>query len=167
MTSLTRRDALGLFACAALAGAARAAVPVPGDSVYQLHLRLVDQDGHPFDWGSTRGAPVLASMFYTSCEMVCPLIFESIRRTVDAFDKPVRDKVRVVMVSFDPQRDTVPVLKETAARLKGKPGAEEELYKHLTTNPKVKIDGQEEEHPNLKTKNEAEIRNVVQWILAQ
>ena len=116
MTSLTRRDALGLFACAALAGAARAAVPVPGDSVYQLHPRLVDQDGRPFDWGSTRGAPVLASMFYTSCEMVCPLIFESIRRTVDAFDKPVRDKVRVVMVSFDPQRDTVPVLKETAAR---------------------------------------------------
>ena len=60
-----------------------------------------------------------------------------------------------------------PSFKETAAKLKGKPGAEEELYKHLTTNPKVKIDGQEEEHPNLKTKNEAEIRNVVQWILAQ
>lgn len=60
-----------------------------------------------------------------------------------------------------------PSFKETAARLKGKPGAEEELYKHLTTNPKVKIDGQEEEHPSLKTKDEAEIRNVVQWILAQ
>ena len=60
-----------------------------------------------------------------------------------------------------------PSFKETAAKLKGKPGAEEELYKHLTTNPKVKVDGQEEEHPSLKTKNEAEIRNVVQWILAQ
>ena len=112
----TRRDVLSLFAFAALAASARAAAPLPGDSVYQLHPRLVDQDGHPFDWASTRGAPVLASMFYTSCEMVCPLIFESIRRTVDAFDKPVRDKVRVVMVSFDPERDTVPVLKETAAK---------------------------------------------------
>ena len=60
-----------------------------------------------------------------------------------------------------------PSFKETAAKLKGKPGAEAELYKHLTTNPKVKIDGQEEEHPSLKTKDEAEIRNVVQWILAQ
>ncbi|MBW8757760.1 MAG: SCO family protein [Burkholderiales bacterium] len=116
MTSLTRRNALGLFACAALAASARAAAPLPGDSVYHLHPRLVDQDGRPFDWGSTRGEPVLASMFYTSCEMVCPLIFESIRRTVDAFDKPVRDRVRVVMVSFDPERDTVAVLKETAAR---------------------------------------------------
>jgi len=60
-----------------------------------------------------------------------------------------------------------PSFKETAAKLKGKPGAEQELYKHLTSNPKVKIDGQEEEHPSLKTKDEAEIRNVVQWILAQ
>jgi len=116
MTAFTRRDALGLCAFATLAASAvaRAAAPLPGDSVYQLHPRLVDQDGHPFDWSSTRGAPVLASMFYTSCEMVCPLIFESIRRTVDAFDQPVRDKVRVVMVSFDPERDTVAVLKETA-----------------------------------------------------
>lgn len=112
----SRRDALALIALAALAASVEAAAPLPGDSVYQLHPRLVDQDGRPFDWASTCGVPVLASMFYTSCEMVCPLIFESIRRTVDAFDKPVRDKVRVVMVSFDPERDTVPVLKETAAK---------------------------------------------------
>jgi len=112
----SRRDVLALLSFAALAASARAAVAPPGDSVYQLHPRLVDQDGRPFDYASTRGAPVLASMFYTSCEMVCPLIFESMARTVDAFDKRVRDKVRVVMVSFDPERDTVPVLKETAAR---------------------------------------------------
>jgi protein SCO1/2 len=112
----SRRDALALFALAALAAAGHAAVPVPGDSVYQLHPRLVDQDGRTFDWASTRGTPVLASMFYTSCERVCPLIFESIRRSVEAIDRPARDRMRVVMVSFDPERDTVPVLKETAAR---------------------------------------------------
>jgi len=112
----SRRDALALFAFAALAASVRAAAPLPGDSVYQLHPGLVDQDGRPFDYASTRGVPVLTSMFYTSCEMVCPLIFESIARTVDAFDKRVRDKVRVVMVSFDPERDTVPVLKETAVK---------------------------------------------------
>ena len=68
--------------------------------------------------------------------------------------------------SVDKKKDG-PSYKATAARLKGKPDAEQELYKHLTTNPKVKVDGQEEEHPSLKTKDEAEIRNVVQWILAQ
>ena len=60
-----------------------------------------------------------------------------------------------------------PAFKETATKLKGKPDAEEELYKHLTTHPKVKVDGKEEEHTSPKTTNEAEIRNLVQWILAQ
>lgn len=60
-----------------------------------------------------------------------------------------------------------PPFKETAAKYKGKSDAEQKLITHLTTNPKVKIDGKEEEHDNLKTKNEADVRNVVQWILSQ
>jgi cytochrome c len=60
-----------------------------------------------------------------------------------------------------------PSYKETAAKYKGKADAEQKLYTHLTTNPKVKIDGKEEEHTSLKTKNEPEIRNVVQWILSR
>ena len=31
----------------------------------------------------------------------------------------------------------------------------------------VKIDGKEESHDSLKTKNEAEIREVIKWILAK
>ena len=60
-----------------------------------------------------------------------------------------------------------PPYKETAAKMKGKADAEAELYKHLTTNPKVKVDGKEEEHTSLKTKNDAEVKNVVNYILAQ
>lgn len=60
-----------------------------------------------------------------------------------------------------------PPYKETAAKMKGKAGAEDELYKHLTTNPKVKVEGKEEEHTSLKTKNDADVKNVVRWILAQ
>ncbi len=60
-----------------------------------------------------------------------------------------------------------PPYKETAAKLKGKPDAEKKLYTHLTTNPKVKVDGKEEEHDSLKTKNEADIQNVIQWILSR
>ncbi len=60
-----------------------------------------------------------------------------------------------------------PPFKETAAKYKGKADAEATLVKHLTTNPKIKVDGKEEEHDNLKSKNEAEVRNVVKWILAQ
>jgi cytochrome c len=60
-----------------------------------------------------------------------------------------------------------PSFKETAAKYKGKPDAEAKLVTHLTTNPKVKVDGKEETHENLKTKNDADVKNVVQYILAR
>jgi cytochrome c len=57
--------------------------------------------------------------------------------------------------------------KDIAAKYKGKPGAEATLATHLTTNAKVKVDGREEAHDNLKTKDDAEVKNVVQWILSR
>jgi cytochrome c len=60
-----------------------------------------------------------------------------------------------------------PSFKETATRLKGKADAEDEVYRHLTTAPKVKVDGKEEEHKVVKSKDEAEIRNLARWILSR
>lgn len=60
-----------------------------------------------------------------------------------------------------------PPFKETAAKYKGKADAEKSLFTHLTTNPKIKVDGKEELHDSLKTKNEADVRNVVRYILSR
>ena len=60
-----------------------------------------------------------------------------------------------------------PSFKETAAKYKDKPDAEDKLFTHLTTNPKVKVDGKEELHDALKTKDETAIKNVVRWILSR
>jgi cytochrome c len=60
-----------------------------------------------------------------------------------------------------------PSFKETAAKYKGKPDAAASLFKHLTTNPKIKVDGKEELHDNLKTKNDADVKNVVAYILSR
>lgn len=68
--------------------------------------------------------------------------------------------------AIDKKKDGPPY-KETAAKYKGKPDAEQKLYTHLTTNPKVKVDGKEEEHKSLKAKNEADVRNLVRWILSR
>ncbi len=68
--------------------------------------------------------------------------------------------------ALDKKKDGTPY-KETAKKYKGKPDAEQKLYIHLTTNPKVKVDGKEEEHTTLKTKREADVRNVVRWILSR
>ena len=60
-----------------------------------------------------------------------------------------------------------PPYKETAAKYKGKADAEQTLYTHLTTNPKVKVDGKEERHDSPKTKEEAQIRNLVRYVLTR
>lgn len=60
-----------------------------------------------------------------------------------------------------------PSYKEISKKYKGKADSEQKLYTHLTTNPKVKVDGKEETHEGLKTKDEAAIRNVIGFILAQ
>lgn len=68
--------------------------------------------------------------------------------------------------SVDKKKDG-PSYKEVAAKYKGKPDAEQKLYSHMTTSPKVKVDGREEEHAAVKTKDEAETRNLVRWILSR
>ncbi len=113
----SRREALFWLASSAVTLPAWAAgAALPGDSIYQLRVPLTDQNGAPFELASGRGGPVLVSMFYSSCEMVCPMIFETIKLTVGALPVPERDRARVkiVMISFDPARDSVAVLKRTA-----------------------------------------------------
>ena len=68
--------------------------------------------------------------------------------------------------SVDKKKDG-PAYKEVAAKHKGKPDAEQELYKHLTTHPKVKVDGKEETHESLKTTDDAQVKNVIQYILSR
>lgn len=68
--------------------------------------------------------------------------------------------------AVDKKKDGPPY-KEVAAKYKDKPDAEQKLFTHATTNPKVKIDGKEETHESLKTKDEAQIRNVIRWILSR
>jgi cytochrome c len=60
-----------------------------------------------------------------------------------------------------------PAFKEVAAKYKGKAGAEDQLYKHLTTGPMVDMGGSKVAHKIVKSKDEAQIRNLVKWILAQ
>ena len=60
-----------------------------------------------------------------------------------------------------------PSYKSVAEKYRGKPDAQAALYQHLTTHPTIKIDGNEEKHESLKSTNEAEIRNVVDFILSR
>jgi cytochrome c len=62
-----------------------------------------------------------------------------------------------------------PSFKKIAQKYKGKPDAETDakLLKHLTTGPKVKLeDGSEEDHKIIETKDQAQIKNLIHWILS-
>jgi protein SCO1/2 len=53
-------------------------------------------------------------MFYTSCQFVCPMLVEAIRATQGKLADGERQRLNVLMVTFDPQHDTVAVLQKTA-----------------------------------------------------
>lgn len=58
-------------------------------------------------------------------------------------------------------------LTEISKSFKGKSDAEAKLLHHLTSAEMVKFDdGKEEEHKVLKTKDKAEIQNLIAWILS-
>ena len=78
---------------------------LPRDSVYQLAAPMVDQHGRRFDWRARRGAPQIATMFYTSCQYICPLIVDSGKGIEKALTPAERARVGLLLISMDPKRD--------------------------------------------------------------
>jgi cytochrome c len=61
-----------------------------------------------------------------------------------------------------------PAFKKISEKWKGKADAEAKVTDSITKSPKVKLkDGTEEEHKAVDSKDAAEIKNLVGWILAQ
>jgi protein SCO1/2 len=127
---------LGL-ACAATFGGCRA--PVSGDvpdastpasvtlpsdeaaprsdrSVYALTMSLTDQEGRTVGLDVFRGKPVFIGMFYGTCPSACPLLISTIRRAMSELDASTDAEVRVLLVSFDPERDTPQALRAIVAQ---------------------------------------------------
>jgi protein SCO1 len=108
-----------VFAGLALAaGAATAAQPLPRDSVYQLEVALTDQHGRTSNWSERRGKPQLVSMFYTSCQYICPLIIDSGKAIERQLSPAQQARLGILLVSMDPSRDRPAKLKAVADRRK-------------------------------------------------
>ena len=87
-------------------------ISLPADSVYQLAVPLINQDGKSSNLIDRRGQPLLISMFYTGCQFVCPRIVDALKKTEESLTRAERSHVPVLMVTFDPTRDDVAALKE-------------------------------------------------------
>jgi len=86
---------------------ANAAPNYPPQSIYNLAVPLTDQAGERRSLDSYRGHPVLITMFYGSCPNACPLLIETMRAVGSAVPVPQRAQLRVLMISIDPEHDTV------------------------------------------------------------
>jgi len=84
---------------------------------------------------------------------------------VAAAEASIKDNKCAKCHSVDKDK-TGPSYKKTAEKYKGQADAEAKLVTHLTTGPKIKVDGEEENH--VKTKgDDAAIKNLAQYILSR
>jgi protein SCO1/2 len=67
---------------------------------------LTDQFGRRVSLAQFRGRPVLLTFMQANCTQLCPLVAESVRRTVDELGSASR-KIAFVAVSTDPEGDTL------------------------------------------------------------
>ncbi len=84
------------------------------ESVYQLNIKLQDQNGQTLPWSANRGRVRLVTMFYSSCPHTCPLTIESIKVLESHLHALSRERLEIDLISLDPDRDTPAKLKATA-----------------------------------------------------
>lgn len=121
-SGVRRRDLLAALAFAApLAAGARPAlasawhnVDVAG-YVPALSFDMTDATtGKPVTAEDFRGKLVLLYLGYTQCPDVCPLTLQRVAEVLQRLGKDAGD-VRLLFVTVDPGRDTLPVLKQYTA----------------------------------------------------
>jgi protein SCO1 len=132
--------------------AAEDAHPVPtGASLYQFHEKFTDQNGKELMLHELRGKYVVVTMFYATCTAICPRIAAEMLRLEKSFSAAQRGKTRLVMISFDHERDNPAALRKFMAKMRlsdsftllgGKPEAIREVAAALGINYKKQDDGE-------------------------
>jgi protein SCO1/2 len=111
----------------------------PGDEVPDF--ALVNQDGQPISLAQYRGRALALTFIYVRCPLpeFCPLLsknFAAIEQELGA-DPELRDRTRLLSISFDPENDTPEVLKKYADTYRP-PGTPPDHWQFATgTSPQV------------------------------
>ncbi|NEZ05043.1 SCO family protein [Wenzhouxiangella sp. XN201] len=75
-------------------------------SLFHLDAEWRTQQGEPFRLEQLAGRPTVITMIYGSCTTACPVLVNDARRIDRAAPVSIQDDLQVVIVSFDPARDT-------------------------------------------------------------
>jgi protein SCO1 len=79
---------------------------LPSDSIYQLDIPLTTQDAKTVRLPVMSGHVRIVTMFYGSCSYVCPMTIETIKRIDSSLGVDEHTRLRMLLISIDPERDT-------------------------------------------------------------
>lgn len=136
MKRLALLSALFFVAPLAIADSGHEVLPsapqaVTKSSLYVLKGKLTDTEGKTLELSSLKGKPVLVSMFYASCPMACPMLISDLKKIEAKLDEKTRKELRVVLVTFDPKRDT----KEALGKLRDAHKVDKDRWSLLRAEP--------------------------------
>ncbi|QZI70651.1 SCO family protein [Pseudomonas protegens] len=75
-------------------------------------VKMLDQDGQPVVIDELKGKWSLLFFGYTFCPDICPTTLAQLRQIKSELPKEAVDKLQVILVSVDPNRDTPQQLKQ-------------------------------------------------------
>ena len=83
---------------------------LPPESIYQLDFAFQDDAGAVRQLAELRGQPTMVVMFFAQCSYACPLLVQDMRKIREGLSPEQHDQFRMLMVTFDTDRDTVEAL---------------------------------------------------------
>lgn len=71
---------------------------------------LTAQTGEPFQLSDARGKAALVFFGFTHCPDICPMTLQQLSQALALLEPELADRVQVVLISVDPERDTPEVM---------------------------------------------------------
>lgn len=91
------------------------AEPLAADSVYHLGNQWTTHQSTEFVLSQLRGHPVVALMFYGTCQHVCSILIHDVQQIDARLTEEVSVNTRFLLITIDPARDTPEALSQLAA----------------------------------------------------
>ena len=86
-------------------------IDITGSSAFGKDFRLVDPDGNVKTLADYKGKVVVMFFGYTQCPDICPTTLTEMQQVMTLLGTQ-SDKVQVLFVTVDPERDTAAILKQ-------------------------------------------------------
>jgi protein SCO1 len=80
-------------------------------SIYNLPSKWTNQNGQNIEMKDLRGKVLVMVMIYTSCKAACPRLVADMRNIESRLPDNIKENVKLVLVSIDPEVDTPKRLK--------------------------------------------------------